>query len=185
METLNDRAGRALGNRWQPGMLTTAGGRVTEVHRYGNEGPSARFYLAFGDVTSLDSPATPGAVWTAHGYDESQERNWTREAVAPIPDMEDPATLGAFLHVVREVWKDPCLTITYAHGPPLVWAAHGNDTDELPSTRSDSEAAALVLALEAGLAWAAEFDVPAPKPIATWRSVERPRRSKDRRHTVL
>ena len=51
------------------------------------------------------------------------------EALSPMPDLTDPATLGCLLSLVRDAWDEPLAWVYYEHGA--------------------TEAAALVAALEA------------------------------------
>ena len=72
------------------------------------------------------------------------------------PDLDDPATLGCLLHLVRESWGD---SGAYASPHPhfydngeLLWRVHaGGKFLPIPSKGSQSEAQALVNALEAAM----------------------------------
>jgi hypothetical protein len=65
-----------------------------------------------------------------------------------LPDLTDPATLGCLLALVREAWGDPHASVWYDseywhHGQK--WAWHAKDQSR---TDYDTEAEALVDALE-------------------------------------
>ena len=71
-----------------------------------------------------------------------------------FPDLEDPATLGCLLHLVREAWSDEYLTMEWNRGggewwcSPSVPSKPGRDPyDTLFEGRTEAEA--LVAALEA------------------------------------
>jgi hypothetical protein len=63
------------------------------------------------------------------------------------PDLSDPCTLGGLLALVREAWGRPGLT-TKLH-PVLGWILIDGHDDPIKSVAKDTEAEALVSALEA------------------------------------
>ena len=71
-----------------------------------------------------------------------------------LPDLDDPATLGCLLHLVREAWGDSGAYVSphphfYDNGE-FLWRAHaGGKFLPVPSKGSHSEAHALINALEA------------------------------------
>lgn len=71
-----------------------------------------------------------------------------------LPDLTDPATLGCLLAMVREAWGDPAMSVTagYTKDRKVEWEVEHPHPDSLPEalwTYFDTEAAALVAALEA------------------------------------
>jgi hypothetical protein len=66
-----------------------------------------------------------------------------------IPDMSDPATLGAFLAIVREAWGDPTARLVphVVPGKGLWWYLMGPREDSVGD--GPTEAEALCVALEA------------------------------------
>jgi hypothetical protein len=67
-----------------------------------------------------------------------------------LPDLNDPATLGCLLALVREVWGDRLLHVEpYHSGEWHVWPAPGLEVDrDTTIWHGETEAAALVAALE-------------------------------------
>jgi len=67
---------------------------------------------------------------------------------APFPDLDDPATLGCLLALVREAWGDATI---YVAKDGAGWAVFGGRRDLGPLSMQTfgSEAEALVAALEA------------------------------------
>ena len=137
-----DLARRAVacpGWAWRPGMLTTSGLRIVTVLHAPTHGLLylvARVEAAGGERTDA---GLPGRAW------------WTKEKLEGgpwLPDLDDAATKGAVLGLVRAAWGDPGIgtaqrgdggwrTTTGAAGPGLLL------------TTGPTEAAALVAALEA------------------------------------
>lgn len=102
--------------RWMPGMMTANGERVLEV------------WPPF--------CAAPGFL------EVYPERPGTRDPLCSdeVPDLDDPATLGCLLALVREAWDGQQACAAYQRG---VWYI-----DEAPQHAWCSEAEALVNALE-------------------------------------
>ena len=67
---------------------------------------------------------------------------------AELPDLEDPATLGCLLALVREAWGDPCLHIGLLPARWGVWTSQNMPLHECVG-KGLTEAEALVAALEA------------------------------------
>jgi hypothetical protein len=104
MSTLNERAGKALGDRWREGMRVDEPDSITTVVHAG-PGRLVVQHLWPGDPELLLPPSV--LTWSdgASGlgwYDASDG-----DFRVLVPDMSDPATRGAFLAVVREAWGDP------------------------------------------------------------------------------
>jgi len=67
-----------------------------------------------------------------------------------MPDLTDPATVGALLALVREAWGDPCIC-TAVDNTGAGWWVDGWTAarPQVPSDLHPTEAEALVAALEA------------------------------------
>jgi hypothetical protein len=74
----------------------------------------------------------------------------TRQGQAPaawcVPDLNDPATLGCLLALVREAWDDPFALVDYDR---CNWGLFTRKHDCVWVCTADTEAEALVAALEA------------------------------------
>jgi len=68
-----------------------------------------------------------------------------------IPDLDDPATLGCLLHLVREAWVQPTAYVEIREGRSRVCATYGTEATIAlgPRWTIGGEAHALVAALEA------------------------------------
>lgn len=122
----NDLAKRAIACkdwRWMPGM------------RHGTSGSRM---LCTGD--DLDGP---WQAWSDEDYDACACKLRPDQTANDLPDLTDPATLGALLALVREAWGMPRLVaIPQPDGEWSVWGLTS-------IAGGETEAAALVAALEA------------------------------------
>lgn len=140
--TLEERAVKAKGFRWLPGMMAVEPPVPALVVWPGGEytpGPNEVGHVYRTRVSEGDTPeeireSTPTA------YVSLDEDGIT-------PDLTDPATLGCLLALVRDAWGDPLL---YAES----WdRSPGNPgwVIQLPNetiAKGDTEAACLIAALE-------------------------------------
>ena len=77
------------------------------------------------------------------------EYNGPINSVDILPELTDSATLGCFLAVVREAWNDPTASVWFddtKYGDGQMWMWRAGDKGRC---MYDTEAAALVEALEA------------------------------------
>ena len=65
------------------------------------------------------------------------------------PDLNDPATLGCLLSLVREAWKSPVAQLSPSLPDGYQWTCYINDEAEDRLFREKTEAEALIAALEA------------------------------------
>ena len=65
-----------------------------------------------------------------------------------LPDLTDPATLGCLLAMVRKAWGDPLICIA-VDNTGCGWWLDGWADSRVPSKLHDTEAEALLAALEA------------------------------------
>ena len=135
---LSQRAVACRAWRWMRGMLATWPDKVpypgADQWRYAGDG---LWVDSHGDAAHEDDmPAALALAMTAG------------------PDLDDPATLGCLLALVREAWGDPrAVTVSYDEND---WYAMTCDRDgmvcwdgEKTAGRGPTEAAALVAALDA------------------------------------
>lgn len=123
------RAVKCKGWRWMPGMLTEGDNRVISVDDEATCWAESNDYLRY----SLDEPA------------------WVREKfAAELPDLDDPATKGCLLALVREAYGDQGLHINRSD-PRTTWGLYSYDYDWVKGYvhNCKTEADALVSFLEA------------------------------------
>ena len=132
--TKQDLARRAVacpGWRWMPGMRATWPDDGRPARRYGSP-----------DETS---------GWVSD-YSGKERIGWT-DADA-LPDLDDPATLGCLLALVREAWRDDSIhCASWMTSEGVVWWDAESRRDSVNAglwrARGTIEAVALVAALEA------------------------------------
>ena len=121
---LGRRVVACKGWRWMPGMATVQGERVVLMDDDG----TLRLAAPWG--------GTVGVTAVRSFFDSSG---------ACLPDLTDPATLGCLLALVREAWGDPAIYASTENDG--TWGVFNTD-DWLVTHKHDSEAEALVAALE-------------------------------------
>jgi hypothetical protein len=138
---LAQRATACKGWRWLPGMLVAE----TDDRR------AARLVGIWEEGVCPDTPGGP--AWAHWGISASQE-----DLSCFLPDLDDPATRGALLALVREAWPEETLISLVPRVGALGWEvlshhalddSRGLGQPEHVLGEADSEAEALVLALEA------------------------------------
>ena len=121
MNSLGERAVKALGFRWMPGMRML----------HPRMGPARVLRV------------TQQGVWVAK--EESLASGFRVDEDGCYPDLTDPATLGCLLALVREAWMCPKVSVRYEMG--RIWRCVHQDGAWLGEGKSEAEA--LVAALEA------------------------------------
>lgn len=132
------RAVACKGWRRMEGMLTTEGYRVLATWR-------DTLTVAKGTFVYTLIEREGGWLW--HWYDPAVRDFAEDESGALLPDLQDPATLGCLLALVREAWGDPRTVVVPLSGGR--WGvAIPNVLRQSPTHKGDTEAEALVAALE-------------------------------------
>jgi len=145
-DALDDLARRAVacaGWRWMPGMLMDCSRPyIFRVVRVDDDG--CPMESVGGGIYGPGRGSANGAM---RAWDWSQ---WKEHGM--LPDLNDPATLGCLLALVREAWDGPLVTMLSRWAPPSVveWRVVFDGTLDGPGRSwSPTWADALVLALEA------------------------------------
>ena len=123
---ISERLIACKGFRWMPGMRTLGEWRIINVDADGVE-----------VVTDL------GEVVLFHSGDMPH-------IASSLPDLNDPATLGCLLQLVREAWGMPTgITVSYSSDDGLWGVSWSGATHGGWCGRGKTEAEALFVALEA------------------------------------
>jgi len=130
LEALARRAVACKGWRWMPGMLIADNGEGVRV-----SGICAEFLHGAAAETPVNRH---GPAWMRLRRDSAQ-----------VPVVDDPATLGCLLALVREAWSEPILSVAWAGGRWYVVQRILRSVDALRWIDTATEAEALVAALEA------------------------------------
>ena len=130
--TLARRAVACKRWRWIPGMLAHTGLRIV---RHDSDGYLVGYFANHAYICTCIND-----VWT----------DAPDNTVDCLPDFRDPATLGCLLALVREAWGDPKIHMVWLFGGFDTWQPWNTERPVLaPLLKFDTEAAALVAALEA------------------------------------
>ena len=130
LEDLGRRAVACAGWRWMRGMLclTDDDGYASRIISVGLSGRTSE---------TADAYVDGGIICRSYIKDDA------------LPDLTDPATLGCLLALVREAWGSPgTCTGTWPEVSSSYWYV-GGLPDPVRATRAETEAEALVAALEA------------------------------------
>ena len=98
----------------------------------------------FARIVATDAEGAPCAAEEGASEDDCYAV-WL-DGVPVLPDLTDPATLGCLLALVREAWGDPAIYASTENDG--TWGVF-NAGDAIVTHQHDSEAEALVAALEA------------------------------------
>jgi hypothetical protein len=109
-----------------------------------------RTYVGCGEWAEVEDVAR--LVLTA-GLDDLLRRSLPHPRVSgsddALPDLTDPCTVGCLLALVREAWSDPCVYAMRLNVRRQIWVVHVPSDRHNIHGEGDTEAAALVAALEA------------------------------------
>lgn len=132
-EALARRAVACRHWRWAPGMLIkTVGGPTDRI-----AGIDSTYIHAWAESQQTENPR---GMWIRYRLDRMDKHG--------VPDLSDPATVGALLALVREAWGDPCLHVGLLPARWGVWTSQNMPLHECVG-KALTEAEALVAALEA------------------------------------
>jgi len=137
---LAKRAVACNGWRWMPGMRATHRhcSPIRVLVRDDGEGYECHIVAPGPDGNEIQCIDECGVMGSFPGADGS--------AYPVLPDLDDPATLGCLLALVREAWGDPRIYV-WTPGPLPRWHVRGYSC--APAVGGATEAEALVAALEA------------------------------------
>ena len=114
-------------------LIKTVGGPTDRI-----AGIDSTYIHAWAESQQTENPR---GMWIRYRLDRMDKHG--------VPDLTDPATVGALLALVREAWGDPYVYAMRLNVRRQIWVVH------VPSDRHNihgegaTEAAALVAALEA------------------------------------
>ena len=133
VSSLAERAVACKHWRWLPGMLIkTVGGPTDRI-----AGIDSTYIHAWAESQQTENPR---GMWIRYRLDRMNKHG--------VPDLSDPATVGALLALVREAWGDPCLHVGLLPARWGVWTSQNRPLHECVG-KALTEAEALVAALEA------------------------------------
>jgi hypothetical protein len=134
MTKLARRAVACPGWRWLPGMLIkTVGGPTDRI-----AGIDSTYIHAWAESQQTENPR---GMWIRYRLDRMNKHG--------VPDLSDPATVGCLLALVREAWGNPLICTAVDNTGCGWWVEGGTEESRVPWHLHDTEAAALVAALEA------------------------------------
>ena len=133
-EDLARRAVACKGWRWMPGMLIqTVGGPTDRI-----AGIDSTYIHAWAESQQTENPR---GMWIRYRLDRMNKHG--------VPDLSDAATVGALLALVREAWDDPHVYVMRLNVRRQIWVVHVPSDRHSIHGEGETEAEALVAALEA------------------------------------